>query len=287
MATGSDLRAAAPFRQSLHLLPDREDELTSGFVSQFLDVSRSSVSLLRMDMRLMKALELYRFSFPYCIEDSRWAATVSDILAQQTLSGPFSAVSVDGCYSIVPSDLFPENQEDLNALLRLEHGNLEDQHVLSATLEHFDAKCVALIPKAIKDVLPRVSLLPQPACWMKSLLRTTGIVQANLHVTDGRFLMTLVKGRELLFFNSFEHSTSEDVLYFTLAALEQLSILHSDAAAMLFGDVKEGDSLHSMLTSYIADVRFGSRNSSITCGYSFKDLPAHALPFLFNLPTCA
>jgi hypothetical protein len=287
VATGSDTDAAPVFRESLHLGPDRPEEIQGAGVSVFMEVSRSSLSLFTVDVKSLKALAFRSFDFPYCGENTRWASTVARILNATETEGPTAVVLNNVSCSIIPSDLFKQEPESRNEILRLEHGELKGAGSVTATLEVWDAHCVAVIPDAILQLFPSARVLPSLFCWTPSLLRSPTAYHAHVHVSEREFSLAVLKGRDLVLHNDFTHQTPEDVLYFCMAALEQLAILHSEVRLSVYGNVTENDALHGLFRRYISHVVFGERPTELTYSYSFKELPGHRMPFILNAPICA
>lgn len=285
MVTGSDASTFPVFREELHLTPDRPDGPSGSGVSVFLGISRSSLALLTADG--LRAVELRSFSFPHCRDDARWATAVSHVLESQGVNAVKAAVVDNVPCSVIPSDLFPEDAAQLDAILRLEHGVLDGLTTVIWPLEIWDAQCAALVPEALLKALPSDRVMPSLCCWTPSLLRSPVAHHAHAHVSTQDFSLAVLKGRDLTLHNSFAHQSPEDVLYFCMAALEQLSILHTEVRLSLYGDVTEGDALHGLFRRYISDVDFGERPPELTYPYSFKELAGHRLPFLLNAPLCA
>lgn len=285
METGSDTSTFPVFREELHLTPDRPDGPQDSGSSVFLGISRSSLALLTVDG--LKAVELRSFSYPHCRDDARWAAVVAHILKVQGVNEVKAAVVDSVPCSVIPSDLFPGNTDQLRSILHLEHGALDGLTAVISPLEVWDAQCAALVPEALLKVLPSDRVMPSLCCWTPSLLRSPVAHHAHVHVSTQDFSLAVLKGRDLILHNSFAHQSPEDILYFCMAALEQLSILHTEVRLSLYGDVAEGDALHGLFRRYISDVVFAERPSELTCPYSFKELAGHRLPFLLNAPLCA
>jgi hypothetical protein len=285
--TGSDLASLPSFKKVLHLLPDRIEELNSPDLLNFLEIGRSHVCVLAIDSKQRKALFFSKYEFPLSFQDARWAEFVSQVLTDVNFP-KFSAVVVDDLpCTIIPSDLFPSDKTDLEALLTLENGLSLDSTLIETNLESLDANCVFLLPKVLDKVIPCERIIPAFAAWLPSLIRNPTSTHVHVHVSHQSFRLALLQGKNLLLHNTFGFSTYEDVLYFTLAALEQLSILHSEAVLTLYGNVAKGDDLHSLFTKYIAQVNFAEKPAELSFSYSFKDLPNHMSPFLLNAPKCA
>ena len=287
METGSDLASVLSFRKVLHLLPDRIEELNSPDLFNFLEIGRSHVCILAIDSKQRKALSFSKYEFPCSLQDARWAEFVSQVLTEVGIQKFCVAVVDDLPCTIIPSDLFPSDKKDLEALLTLENGLIPDSTLIETNLDSLDANCVFALPNVLKKVIHCEKIIPAFAAWMPSLIRNPTSTHIHVHVSNQSFRLALLQGKGLLLHNTFNFSAHEDVLYFTLAALEQLSILHSETTLTLYGNVAKGDHLHSLFTKYISHVDFAEKPIEFSYSYSFKDLPNHMSPFLLNAPKCA
>ncbi len=287
METGSDLASVLSFRKVLHLLPDRIEELNSPDLFNFLEIGRSHVCILAIDSKQRKALSFSKYEFPFSLQDTRWAELVSQVLTEVSIQNFSVAVVDDLPCTIIPSDLFPSEKKDLKALITLENGLIPDSTLIETNLDSLDANCVFALPNVLNKVIHCEKIIPAFAAWMPSLIRNPTSTHIHVHVSNQSFRLALLQGKGLLLHNTFNFSAHEDVLYFTLAALEQLSILHSETTLTLYGNVAKGDHLHSLFTKYISQVYFAEKPTELGYSYSFKDLPNHMSPFLLNAPKCA
>jgi hypothetical protein len=106
-----------------------------------------------------------------------------------------------------------------------------------------------------------------------------------LNFLGKRFDLAAYADNMLLFFNTFQFETGEDVLYFTLYALEQIKLRSGDVKVKLGGAVEETSGQVSMLSEYFPEVGFMDRPELF--GYSpLLDFPAHRYQALFSLALC-
>lgn len=106
-----------------------------------------------------------------------------------------------------------------------------------------------------------------------------------LNFLGKRFDLAAFSDNMLLFFNSFHYETGEDVLYFTLYALEQIRLRTGDVSLKLGGTVEESSGLVSLLREYFPEAGFMERPEQFT--YSpLMDFPAHRYQALFSLALC-
>jgi len=197
------------------------------------------------------------------------------------------AIIDDVPISIIPSDLFPNSKDALDNLLHLEHGIMTDAEVIRSPMETWDAQCVAKIPKQMVSILRTDQVMPAFCAWIPALLRKVSSHHIHIHIAVGTFRLAALQGKKLLMHNVFIYESPSDVLYFAMAALEQLSVLHTEVTLTLYGNVSSGDELHQLFSKYVTTVNFGDKPAEITYSYAFKDVDGHVFPFILNAPLCA
>jgi hypothetical protein len=88
------------------------------------------------------------------------------------------------------------------------------------------------------------------------------------------------------FFNSFACRSKEDVLYFTLYALEQMNIRPETVTLSLCGSIDEGSEIFRTLKEYIHQVTFTSLPGSFTYSPIIRQAQSHFYTELFGLALC-
>jgi hypothetical protein len=109
--------------------------------------------------------------------------------------------------------------------------------------------------------------------------------QIFLHFSGKRFDIAIFSDNMLLFFNSFQFETIEDVLYFTLYAAEQLKIRTNESSVRICGDIEDDSDLVKLLKEYFRELAFLGRPEGFKYNPLF-DFPAHCYQSLFSLALC-
>lgn len=107
-----------------------------------------------------------------------------------------------------------------------------------------------------------------------------------LHIAPTRMTLAVFNEGKLQYLNSFACQSREDILYYTLNALEQLRIRPGNATLVLSGDMDKHSATVTLLERYIREIRFAGRIGP--AGYSavMSRAPAHAYAELFGLYLC-
>jgi hypothetical protein len=194
--------------------------------------------------------------------------------------------------TLVPSPLFDAGQ--LKQYLEFNFRLPEGCQISSDHMEEIDAYHVYGFLPGLKDTIKKY--FRETALFHRSsaLIRAAYYYHKNnpgpsgvfLHVRDHYIDLVVLEGNRLAFFNAFPCRTREDMLYFTLFALEQLN-LHPDTARLfLSGMINAGSDSYLLLEQYIRSISFTGRPGSFNYSPIFNQLPLHRYQELFALALC-
>lgn len=266
-------------RKEFHLKADNEQEATNGRLSSFIDVSRSSVQLLNVNASF-KAIEFISWNFPHSTTDAVWAERVAEFLKDDEFDKAASTKFTisDNQVVIVPETLFSETEKEkyFNFLF----DGSDESEIVTQKLSNSDAVGLFSIPKSVKEVLKeRVS--SSFLTWADSILGNSSGTKVYLALNEKQFSLSILKDGKLVFSNWFQLSKADDVLYFLMATLESLNILHSEIELLLGGSVEKGDDTFKVLSRFISKISFIKRPKNLTYSYSFSQMAEHRFPFIF------
>ncbi len=268
-------------RKELHLKADNEQEAATGRLSCFVDVSRNGIQLLQLNDKF-KALEFLSWSFPHSSTDSVWSERASEVLQNEEFitagKGNCKYSISDSQVVIVPETLFSESDKERHFDFLFD-GN-QDSEIASQKLSNTDAIGLFSIPKSVKKALDG-NINSSFLTWTDAVLGNSSGIKAYLILAEKQFSLTILKEGKLQFSNWFQYSKGDDVLYFLMATLESLNILHSDVELVLAGEIEKGDDTFNVLSRFISKISFLKRPKNLTYSYSFSQLAEHRFPFIF------
>ena len=161
-------------------------------------------------------------------------------------------------FTLIPEDLYAKGMGKnlLSYTTRLEEGD----HIFT---DHWDNRGIIVvyaIPKVLIDVLRNEfsgSTFNHGATAFNNVytLYPQSDTMAWLHLDEKEIDFWIASKGEVLFYNKFQYTTEEDILYFVLFALEQNSILPTDLLLRISGFCLKGDKLYNLLEQYIGEVR--------------------------------
>lgn len=280
METGNNISPSL-VKKDYNLQPDNDQDLAGNGQKSFVVLTRNGVQILRINSKF-KAVSFNSFKFPHCTDDTRWCNFIQAILNSEdfkdTIGNSKISYSVyDNYATLIPNALFRANQKqpDFEFLF----GSSNSNSVRSQELQSPESVGVYGIPKDFEHIISE-PISNSYLHWVNSL-STTGTC-AQLFVTENQMALVIKRNDDLLFNNWFDVKNADDMLYFLMATLETLNILHSEAKITLWGDIDKNDSVHSTIGKFISNISFGNRPKNLEYAYSFKDLPSHKFPFIFS-----
>jgi hypothetical protein len=98
--------------------------------------------------------------------------------------------------------------------------------------------------------------------------------------------ITFFKENKLIFNNSFDYLTKEDLLYFVLFSFEQLKLSTENIEVTLFGTIEKDDECFNLLYEYIRNLNLGKRPHQFTFPAEFDSLAEHKYFGLFTQVLC-
>lgn len=280
METGNNISTSL-VKKEFDLHPDNENDLAENGQHSFVEFSRNRIAVLRVNSNF-KTVAFRSFKYPYCVDDNRWVAFIQHIFELDEFNTAVSKTELsysvwDNKTMLIPNALFSEDKKQSE--FEFLFASSVDLTIESQKLQSSDSVGIYGVPNGIKSLIPN-SVSNSYLHWLNSL-SNDGIV-AHLFVVDGHISLTIKRNDALLFTNWFEVKNADDTLYFLMATLETLNILHSEVKITLWGDVAKNDSVHSTLGRFISNITFGNRPKNLEYAYSFKDLPSHKFPFIFS-----
>ena len=204
---------------------------------------------------------------------------ISLLNSNEVLKSTFKSTSVsfvNFASTIIPERVFSKD----NAKEILELNSEIFDLILTDKLNSIDAYLVYSIPNEINEVVstffPNANKKAQQSVLIDSFSKEENYeTNAYLNLTNNIVNITIFKRGKLLFNNSFEFKTKEDLLYFTLFAFEQLKIETEKVEVQLYGDITKGDEYFNLLYEYIRNISPGRTPNKIKIPSDFEGFEAH------------
>ena len=201
-----------------------------------------------------------------------------------------------GAFTLLPAPLFRPGDEA--AYLQLHHVLAPTEqavaYVLPPSSPTNELVSIFAAEVALLDWLrathgPEARLLHHTSPLLAGLLYQQGPTaparQLSLHLA-GSELTLLVLGPQLEFCNVFTVSTPEDVVYYTILAMQELGLSPDQDTVTVWGELTGDSATYTLLATYVRHLRFGNRPFGLHYSYRLNALAESRYFELFSLAFC-
>jgi len=141
--------------------------------------------------------------------------------------------------------------------------------------------------KLIRFNMPLVDVFHSSLLFIKAV-ESQGFENASsklhIHLHPGYFEI-LNLNQQIKFYNNFTFETETEIVYYLLAAAEQLQISHG-CDVVLYGNSTHMSELHQLLSKYVRSVQYGIKPKAFTYPLSFKQFGEHQFFTEAAVPFC-
>ncbi len=265
--------------------------ITNGSLFIFIDDEEFSFALSSRSNREFVALESWDISETGSFSDALdMALSESEILAGNSF-GRIICCSGFRKSTMVPAALFDQAQTEaqLNLSVPLEPGEeiiTDDNHAINA-------RTIFAIPgdvfQAIQKQFPEAEFHHASTPLTGYLLSlkapaTEPVMTAYMH--NRYFEIYVTQSRQLLFYNTFNYSSAEEVVYHMLFICEQLRLNHESIHLEFAGQISPDNQVAVLTGKYILNTGFAARPSGYMYDTAFDPLPEHFYMNLFSQYIC-
>lgn len=194
--------------------------------------------------------------------------------------------------TLVPEPLFDESEKGLFMNFNQELSAYEQ--LRSDYLKNTDAYLIYTLPDCFKYRIDRYIREKHLLHFASPLIESLLITYKNKDVSNKVFLhvrrsfldIIILNSQGLRFFNSFQYSMPEDLIYYLLFVFDQLEFNPEDVELQLMGDIRKLSREYELLYTYVRNVDFESPTSRFGYSYVFDKVPGHMYYNLFNVNIC-
>ena len=188
--------------------------------------------------------------------------------------------------TLAPSSLYKE--EDAEAILAF---NTEVKgKVLADIIVSQKAHLIYSVPESILTIassfFPKAKQKAQESMLIQQYSQFNNTEKVYLYLNQKKVIITVFKENKLVFNNSFEYITKEDLLYFVLFSIEQLKLSTENIAVTVFGSIEKNDEYFNLLYDYIRNIKLGKRPHQFIFPAGFDSLAEHKYFGLFTQVLC-
>lgn len=185
--------------------------------------------------------------------------------------------------TLVPASFYSEQNKE--ELLRFNLPVNENSRVIAEDVRGADIKVIYAMPEPMKlffDAhLSNHKLKHIATSLIETVLASSSKNEkkALLNINSADFNLLLMNNGSLRFFNTFSYLNSEDILYYTLFAMEQNGFDPHNDKLLISGEIEAGSGTHQLLSQYVKNISFAITDKSVVRGEKLSVLPHH---FYFN-----
>ncbi len=276
------------------------DDAFAGTSSQGMQLSiqlgREDLALCALNIGENKFLALETYTFRGVASDEMLKECAKEIFEKSVLiqKGNYKKVSaaiINNRSSLVPQALYDDSQKQ--TYLGFNHELSTDDEICVDSFKNIDAKNIYSFSKSIKQFLSSKFQNPSFYHFSTSLIDSLLTTYKNhatrkvlVHVQLTHFEVVVLENKNLIFYNTFNHTTAEDFMYYLLFVFEQLKLNPETQEAIIIGEIERNSVIYSLLQKYIRNVKFGERPENFSYSYKLNEVPKHFYYNIFSQPLC-
>ena len=250
-----------------------------------------------------KYIAIETFTFPETFQQYGGALATTvylDQIAKTIDEKPWLLSSFNHClliyntksYTLVPEPLFDPAKQD--TYLGFVHKTQAEDIILVSNLQAIDSRLIFGINKEVFNELnnwfENARILHHAGAMIESVLPVFkhAVSSDAVFVNINQRLMDIMVLRDnsLSFVNSFEWKAGTDIVYFLLFVLDQHSLNPGKINVFLTGEIDFGDENHQLITRYLQNVEFLTRNEPYVQGYALELIDKSKFYDLLNPALC-
>lgn len=275
----------------------------SSFIDESFDVKRTNdlhlvlqigldgIQITALDIQKNKYIAFEYFSFQNVFSFDLVVDLLDKAVKESKLLGhTYRSVScslVSPLATLVPDALFDEDSK--TNFLTFNSSLKGDESILADNIPNLGAKNVFAFPLVLKTKLDtlfsKISYHHFSSTLIDGLLaqtRNQSKKQLFVHICSGSFQVLAIEGKKLLFYNSFNHHTPEDLIYYLLFVCESLNLNPEHIETTILGEIEKTSAIYTVMQKYIRNIKFGSRIDNADLSYQLQTFPRHYYYSLFN-----
>ena len=187
-----------------------------------------------------------------------------------------NAAFLSSFFNLVPGDYLSVNQD---ILLNFSEAEFENNAILQGKTD-FGGAFVYGISQVLMDKLNElygeVDYFHSGNIFLNSI-SGSGEIKIHLNLYEHNLEVAVTKESEVVFYNLFETLTGEDILFYTLFAVEQLNLDPNKTELKTYGQLLPNTKVFQIFKKYVRFVSPGLKDEDFLENYTLYRLPECAL----------
>ena len=201
-------------------------------------------------------------------------------------------MTVNNRSTLIPELLFEPSEQEL--YLKFSKNPEVNENARSDRIGHLGIINVYYSNAGLLNSFPGNSLSPEIFHLTTALIESIWANYKNqihddhifVHFRENYFDLLVFDRKQLKYCNSFMIKAPEDLVYYLIFVMEQLDLNPEESEVTLLGAIDKASPGYDLVSKYIRNLHFLSRNDSYSYSYVFDDLPGHYYFPLLNLGLC-
>lgn len=184
---------------------------------------------------------------------------------------------------LVPAEFYSEEKEEefLQFGLSVSKNNIIERNYI----KNYDNYLIFTYKEAFEEFLKKkyskILLLHSASGFLFSRKAHLGRMEIHLMIYMGKIDLVFLRNKKLLFYNSFDYQTKEDILYYIAFIADYFSVKGEHLFLILEGKVRYQDLLYNFLADYFENIEVRNLTTK-------KKINSYGqFAFLLNLFQCA
>lgn len=193
-------------------------------------------------------------------------------------------------FTLVPEDYF--SPEHASHYLTLVTETPADKYTITYQ-PHKQANAVMVfgaqrqLVERLRSTYPSqdVQLLYQGSVFIEGVQRSTDSSDRAMHLHIGRqhVLMLVLEDQKIILYNRFVYATSNDIVKYTLTALQKLDMNQNGAKVTVWGNIPKQSKQYATLYKYVRNLSYGTMPNFLKFSHVFDEAPEHQYFDLYSM----
>lgn len=172
--------------------------------------------------------------------------------------------------------LTPESyvSDDLQAMLNFSETEFEDSSLLKDNPvygSHFVFGISGPLKEKLENLFPNLFICHSGKVFLENL-NPEGEKKIHLNLIEHSLEIAVTEENQLMFYNLFETKTGEDILFYTLFAVEQLGLDPNKIDMRTYGELLPITKVYQILRKYIRNITTGIKDEEFLKNFSLYNL---------------
>lgn len=252
-------------------------------------------SYIVTDPDLHTHLVLRSYSFGSSLSLKRLAEVTKDLFLNEDILSlskeNFNLSFVSRPWAMVPEMLFDETKID--DILRVNFPENDYANTISKKVPGTEIVFASRIPNVLTDTIPsefEMNIIPHQVALSFNAMQELSANKLHsglfLTVHDQFFDVMYIENNKIRFYNNFKYLQYADILYFTLAVIEELNLNPDESKVFLQGNELVKEIIPGELKLHIKHIYLDKNWRGLTYSHHFDQVPLYQYKLLTGIYAC-